>query len=157
MKENRWSTTQFDRPPMTKPRTLEEIAEEWFKIHDGMCVRSIDGQPYREHFLAALREAADTAEAELAAAIKQALEQHRIVQDFGRELRAERAQREKLEKAVQRHLMAIGHDAADETDCDVGFGCTLCELSKALRHDAPWPCGHAKLHHEDELCRECSP
>ena len=24
MKENRWSTTQFDRPPMTKPRTLEE-------------------------------------------------------------------------------------------------------------------------------------
>ena len=61
MKENRWSTTQFDRPPMTKPRTPEEIAEEWFKIHDGMCVRSIDGQPYREHFLAALREAADTA------------------------------------------------------------------------------------------------
>lgn len=70
---------------MTKPRTPEEIAEEWFKIHDGMCVRSIDGQSHREHFLAALREAADAAhEAGLklgttlqAEAIEQALREER--------------------------------------------------------------------------------
>lgn len=48
----------------------EEIAEEWFKIHDGMCVRSIDGQPHREHFLAALREAAEAAREEEREAIR---------------------------------------------------------------------------------------
>lgn len=58
---------------MTKPRTPEEIAEEWFKIHDGMCVRSIDGQPHREHFLAALREAADAARREEREALRERL------------------------------------------------------------------------------------
>lgn len=52
-------------------------------------------------------------------------------------LTAGRERSERLEKALQAHLQAIGHDETDEKACDVGPGCTLCGLSKALRPAAP--------------------
>lgn len=70
MKENRWSTTQFDRPPMTKPRTLEEIAH-------GLWVRDEIGALSEEQFLAALREAADAARREE----REALRKHWLIPD----------------------------------------------------------------------------
>jgi hypothetical protein len=49
---------------MPEPKTLDEIAREWFSTHDGMCIRTVKGQTYEQHLRAALQQAYDLGRAE---------------------------------------------------------------------------------------------